>query len=665
MAKMTIEKTDSAAQVKDDQRTHCSGGSGRHRHHDQGHNDHEHHGHHHETGIAEYIRLGLMGLVVMASLTGWWRPFMSRDWLAFAGTVIGGFPIYQEAWENLLKRRMTMELSMTIALLSALAIGQFFTAIVIAFFVLLAELLESYTVGGGRRAIEKLINALPRYVTVRRNGQQSQLKTEELSAGEVIVIRPGERIPVDGTVIKGGGYVDQSSITGESLPIEKAVHSKVFAGTINKNGVLEVSVERVGRDTTFGKIIQVVEQAEKSQAPVQRIADRLAAGLVYFALGAAVVTFMVTRNLTATIAVIIVAGACGVAAGTPLAILASIGGAARRGIIVKGGLFLEKLADIDTIVLDKTGTLTMGRPEVTGIRIAGAATENEVLQNAAIAEQHSEHPIGEAILRKASGAQLSLREYSDLRYLPGKGLTCLDSGSKIVVGTRALLEENGIRVDLGSARSLLNGTKPGETLVYVGRNATALGALTVADQLRSEAVAAVDELKRQRYRVMLLSGDGTEAASAVGTHLGVHKAIGNLLPEQKLEEVRRLLKQGCHVAMVGDGVNDAPALAEATVGIAMGGGTDVALETADVTLMTNDLLRLAEVFGIAKKCYRVIMFNFWGTIAVDTLGIALAFFGLLSPIIAALIHVGSELAFILNSARLFRSVQPPRSEQES
>jgi Cd2+/Zn2+-exporting ATPase/Cu+-exporting ATPase len=590
---------------------------------------------------------------------------MSRDWLAFAGTVIGGFPIYQEAWENLLKRRMTMELSMTIALLSALAIGQFFTAIVIAFFVLLAELLESYTVGGGRRAIEKLINALPRYVTVRRNGQQSQLKTEELSAGEVIVIRPGERIPVDGTVIKGGGYVDQSSITGESLPIEKAVHSKVFAGTINKNGVLEVSVERVGRDTTFGKIIQVVEQAEKSQAPVQRIADRLAAGLVYFALGAAVVTFMVTRNLTATIAVIIVAGACGVAAGTPLAILASIGGAARRGIIVKGGLFLEKLADIDTIVLDKTGTLTMGRPEVTGIRIAGAATENEVLQNAAIAEQHSEHPIGEAILRKASGAQLSLREYSDLRYLPGKGLTCLDSGSKIVVGTRALLEENGIRVDLGSARSLLNGTKPGETLVYVGRNATALGALTVADQLRSEAVAAVDELKRQRYRVMLLSGDGTEAASAVGTHLGVHKAIGNLLPEQKLEEVRRLLKQGCHVAMVGDGVNDAPALAEATVGIAMGGGTDVALETADVTLMTNDLLRLAEVFGIAKKCYRVIMFNFWGTIAVDTLGIALAFFGLLSPIIAALIHVGSELAFILNSARLFRSVQPPRSEQES
>jgi heavy metal translocating P-type ATPase len=625
--------------------------------HDHAEHDHEGHDHDHQTGTGEYIRLGLMGVIVVASLTGWWRPFMDRDWLAFAGTVIGGFPIYQEAWENLRKRRMTMELSMTIALLSALAIGQFFTAIVIAFFVLFAELLEGYTVGGGRRAIENLINALPRHVTVRRNGQESELPADELLTGEVIVIRPGERIPVDGTVIKGSSYVDQSSITGESLPIEKTGQSKVFAGTINKNGVLEVSVERVGRDTTFGKIIQVVEQAEKSKAPVQRIADRLAAGLVYFALGAAVLTFLVTRNLTATIAVIIVAGACGVAAGTPLAILAGIGSAARRGIIVKGGLYLEKLAEIDTIILDKTGTLTMGIPEVTGIRVTDGATEREVLENAAIAEQHSEHPIGEAVIRKSRAAKVSLREYSDLQYIPGKGVTCLDRGSKVVVGTRTLLEENGI--DANGAASFQSDTKPGETLVYVGRNKTVLGALTIADQLRSEAIQAVDQLKKQGYRTILLSGDSSEAASAIGAQLGVHEAIGNLLPEQKLEKVRELLQQGRKVAMVGDGVNDGPALAEATVGIAMGGGTDVALETADITLMTSDLSRLTEVLGIAKRCYRVIMFNFWGTIAVDTLGIVLAFCGLLAPIIAALIHVGSELAFILNSARLFRS--PVRS----
>ena len=649
--KTTSKTIDSTGHLAEDNHGHHPHSHGELHGHDE--HDHEGHDHDHETGTADYLRLGLMGIIVVASLTGWWRPFMNRDWLAFAGTVIGGFPIYKEAWENLRKRRMTMELSMTIALVSALAIGQFFTAIVIAFFVLFAELLEGYTVGGGRRAIESLINALPRHVTVRRNGQESELKAEELSTGEVIVIRPGERIPVDGTVIKGSSYVDQSSITGESLPIEKIEQSKVFAGTINKNGVLEVSVERVGRDTTFGKIIQVVEEAEKSKAPVQRIADRLAASLVYFALGAAVLTFLVTRNLTATIAVIIVAGACGVAAGTPLAILAGIGSAARRGIIVKGGLYLEKLADIDTIVLDKTGTLTMGVPEVTGIRVANGATENEVLENAAIAEQHSEHPIGEAVIRKARTAKVSLRDYSDLQYIPGKGVTCLDRGHKIVVGTRTLLEQNGI--DANGAASFLSDTKPGESLVYVGRDKAVLGALTIADQLRSEAIQAVDQLKKQSYRTVLLSGDSSEAASAIGTQLGVHEAIGNLLPEQKLEKVREFLQQGRKVAMVGDGVNDAPALAEATVGIAMGGGTDVALETADITLMTSDLSRLVEVLNIAKRCYRVIKFNFWGTIVVDTLGIVLAFFGLLAPIIAALIHVGSELAFILNSARLFRS----------
>jgi P-type E1-E2 ATPase len=316
---------------------------------------------------------------------------------------------------------------------------------------------------------------------------------------------------------------------------------------------------------------------------------------------------------------------------------------------------LEKLVEIDTIVLDKTGTLTMGVPEVTGVRVADGATEHEVLENAAIAEQHSEHPLGEAIIRKAKTAKLSVCEYSDLQYNPGKGLTCLNDGSKIVVGTRTLLEENGIRSEINGAGSVRTETNPGETLVYVGRNSTLLGALTVADQLRSEAIQAVDELKRQGYRTILLSGDSAEAASAIGTQLGVHEAIGNLLPEQKLEHVRELLRQGRKVAMVGDGVNDAPALAEATVGIAMGGGTDVALETADITLMTSDLSRLTEVLGIAKRCYRIIKFNFWGTIVVDTLGIALAFFGLLAPIIAALIHVGSELAFILNSARLFRS----------
>ena len=618
------------------------------------HQDEHRHAAEHKAGVAEYARLVLMAVVIVASLIGWWKPLMNRDWLAFVATLIGGFPIFEEAWENVRKRRMTMELSMTIALVAALCIGQFFTALVIAFFVLFAELVEGYTVGGGRRAIEKLIESLPRHVTVRRDGQERELGIGEVISGETIVIRPGQRVPADGTVSKGHSFVDQASITGESLPVEKVEESKVFAGTINKDGVLEVKVEKIGRDTTFGKVIEIVEQAEKSKAPVQRIADRLAAGLVYFALGAAVLTFIVTRNVTSTIAVIIVAGACGVAAGTPLAVLAGIGSAARRGIIIKGGLYLEELSTIDTVVLDKTGTLTLGVPKITAITPLNSAGEDGVLQTAAIAEQHSEHPLGEAIVQRARERNLALREYSTIRYLPGKGLVCMDGGSEILVGTPALFEEHGAKLSGEVRKALTAKERPGHSVVLVGRNKDVLGTITLADELRAEAKEATRTLNRHGYRTILLTGDAPETGKAIGRELGVNESIGGLLPQQKLDKIRELLREGRKVVMVGDGVNDAPALAEATVGVAMGQGTDVALETADVTLMTSDLSRLVEVLAISKRCYRVIMFNFWGTILVDTAGIALAFFGLLAPIIAALIHVGSELAFILNSARLFR-----------
>jgi Cd2+/Zn2+-exporting ATPase/Cu+-exporting ATPase len=611
-------------------------------------------GHEDEADIVDYVRLGVMAAVIVFSLTDWWKHFMTRDWLAFAATLVGGWPIYKEAWENIRKRRMTMELSMTIALVAALCIGQFFTALVIAFFVLFAELVESYTVGGGRRAIQKLIDSLPRQVTVRRDGEERKLGTDKVARGETIIIRPGEQIPADGQVSKGHSFVEQASITGESLPVEKVEGSKVFAGTINKDGVLEVCVEKIGRDTTFGKIIEIVEQAEKSKAPVQRIADRLAAGLVYFAFGAAVLTFLVTRNITSTIAVIIVAGACGVAAGTPLAVLAGIGNAARRGIIIKGGLYLEQLSQIDTVVLDKTGTLTLGVPEVTSVRTLNGATMDEVLQTAAIAEQHSEHPLGEAIVRGARQRKLSLREYAKLHYSPGKGVVCEDNGSEIVVGSRALFEERGVAVPAQVVNESATMKAAGQTTVLVGRDKRILGAVTLADQLRAEAKQAVNELNQLDLRTVLLTGDSSNTARAIGGALGVNEAIGDLLPEQKVQEIRKLLQDGNKVVMVGDGVNDTPALAEATVGVAMGQGADVALETADVTLMTSDLSRLVEVLRISKRCYRVIMFNFWGTIVVDTIGIAFAFFGMLAPIIAALIHVGSELAFILNSARLFR-----------
>jgi Cd2+/Zn2+-exporting ATPase/Cu+-exporting ATPase len=560
---------------------------------------------------------------------------------------VGGFPILHEAYENIVERRMTMELSMTIAIVAALAIREIFTALVITLFVLVAEVLEGLTVGRGRRAIQHLVDLLPRTATLRRGAGWEEVRIEEVVAGCVVLVRPGARVPVDGSVVAGNSFVDQATITGESMPVEKRAGASVYAGTINQAGALEVRVERLGRDTTFGKIIEAVEQAEKSRAPIQGIADRLAGYLVYFALSAAAVTFIVTHNARSTISVIIVAGACGIAAGTPLAILGAIGRAAQQGAIIKGGLYLEKLAEVDTVLLDKTGTLTYGTPDVVGFRPLNGTPIESLMEAAAVAESRSEHPIAKAILRKATELHVSRGEPESFQYLPGKGVIALNSGGEIVVGTREFLRERG--VDLNGA-----GQSSTDAEVFVARSGQFLGSVLVADTLRPEARQAVDALKSMGIRTVLLTGDAKRVAENVGKQLGVDEVASELLPEQKLNHVLRLTENSHKVAMVGDGVNDAPALMQATVGVAMGSGTDVARESADVVLIGNDLSKLVETIRIARRCRRTIMQNFTGTLVVDGVGIGLAMWGLLSPVLAALIHVTSELVFILNSARLIQ-----------
>lgn len=318
----------------------------------------------HAQGLS-WIDAARIGFVALAAGAAWFTvsepfPYVSVI-VGLVGLLIGGWPIYKEAAENVAARRMTMELSMSIAIVAAAAISEFFTALIITLFVLVAEVLEDMTVGRGRRAIRDLLDYLPRSVAVRRDGQTREVSANELKLGDVVVVNPGGRIAVDGEVISGHSFVDQATVTGESMPAEKWTGSSVFAGTINHSGVLEIRTERIGRDTSYGKIIEIVEGAERSRAPVQRLADQLSGYLVYFTLGAALLTFLITRDTRSTISVIIVAGACGIAAGTPLAILGAIGRSARRGAIVKGGLYLETLARVQTVVLDKTGTLTFGR----------------------------------------------------------------------------------------------------------------------------------------------------------------------------------------------------------------------------------------------------------------------------------------------------------------
>jgi heavy metal translocating P-type ATPase len=608
----------------------------------------EHEEHEHGVESTELIRIAFVAVAAAAVWFRLWEPFPHVSVIGIVAALIGGYPIFREAFENIIERKMTMELSMTIALLSALAIGEFFTALVITGFVLAAEVLEGLTVGRGRRAIQSLLDFLPRTVAVRRDGQVIEVPSDQIQVGETVIVKPGGHIPVDGVVLGGRSFVEQAAITGEAMPVEKAPGDAVYAGTINQSGALEIGAQKLGRDTTFGRIIEAVERAEKSRAPIQKTADRLAGYLVYFALGAAVLTFIITHNVRSTISVVIVAGACGIAAGTPLAILGAIGRAAHQGAIIKGGLYLEALAAVDTVLLDKTGTLTFGTPQIREVISANGFTERQIIAAASIAENKSEHPLAKAVVARANELAIPLVEPDEFSYTPGRGVRVSYRGEEILVGSLALLAEHGMTRDLLKPSNGAGGASE----VYVARAGQVLGSIRIADVLRPEAKNAVAAMRHMGLRTVLLSGDTQAPTSSVGRDLGVDEAVGGLLPEQKAKWVTELRSKGRNVAMVGDGINDAPALVEANVGIAMGSGTDVARESADVILIGSDLSKLVETLRVARRCRGIIMQNFAGTLLVDSVGVGMAAFGFLNPLLAAFIHVTSELAFILNSTRL-------------
>jgi len=595
---------------------------------------------------SEIARIIFVGLAAAAVWFRVWEPFDRISLIGIVGALVGGYPIYHEALESAFERRMTMELSMTIAIAAAVAISEFFTALIIIAFVLIAEILEDLTVGRGRRAIHDLLDLIPSMATVRREGRMEELHSAQLRVGDVVVVKPGSRVSVDGRVIRGHSFVDQSPITGESIPVEKLPGASVYAGTINQSGILEVETTGTGSHTAFGRIIAAVEEAEKHQAPIQRIADRLAGYLVYFALACAVLTFIITHDARSTISVVIVAGACGIAAGTPLAILGGIGLAARNGVIIKGGKYLEAMWAAKRVVLDKTGTLTFGKPEVVSIYpVPGKSAEN-LMEVAAAGERLSEHPVGKAIVAKAATMTLSVREPEQFRYLPGKGIHFVAGGDDVVVGSRALLDELGIPV---------NGSANGNSLssnVFIAQNHQFLGTMQIADTLRPEAVEAVRELSGLGFRTTLLTGDQKSIGQSVAKQLAVDECEAELLPEQKMDRIQKLMARDHTVIMIGDGINDAPALMQASVGVAMGSGTDVATETANVVLLGDNLLEFVTALKIARRVHGVIMVNFAGTLIVDGIGVLLASLGYLNPLFAAFIHVSSELAFILNSARL-------------
>ena len=629
---------------------------------------------------ADVVRIAVVGLAALgawiagaAGTPGWAVGAVGAVVLA-----VGCWPLLVEATGDLRERRMSMELSMLLAIVAAAAIGEWVTALAVTVFALCAEVLEELSMDRGRDALTDLMSFLPQTARVvgapettesaesaeAAEASQSPGVTEvpldEVRPGQVIALSPGGRVPVDGVVRTGRADVDQSRITGEALPVQVGPGDRVPAGSITR-GALEIEVERVGEESSYGRIVAAVRHAQSSRAPVQRLADRLAARIVYLALAAALVTFLVTRDVRATISVIIVAGACGVAAGTPLAVLAAIARAARCGAFVKDGTHLEQLSAVDTVVVDKTGTLTVGEPRVVSVRpTEAAAGEGEVLALAAAAEWNSEHPIGRAIYAEAAVRDLTVPMPGDVAYSPGAGVSAHVEGRQITVGRcrgqKNQLERDASDCDDEAALSTESDPEaPSATsVVEVRADGQLLGTIALADRLRQGAAAAVRDLGDMGLEVLMLTGDSAASARHVAGLLGLaeEQVRADLLPTDKEEVVDSLRRAGKRVAMVGDGVNDAPALGAADVGIAMGTGTDVAREAGDVVLVGSAPADLVETVRVARRARRIIMVNFVGTVVVDVVGMVAAGLGLLGPVAAALVHVVSESAFILNSARL-------------
>src|SRR5437016_1245141 len=547
--------------------------------------------------------------------------------------------------------------------------GTYFdTAAVILGLILLGKYFEELARGRAGDAIRKLMDLAPRTAHVLREGREEEVPVELVQVDEVVVVRPGERIPVDGTIVEGFPAIDESMITGESIPVDKRVEDPVIGATMNKSGLLKIRATRVGADTTLNQIIKLVGDAQVARAPIQRLADRVASVFVPAVIVIAVVTFLVWRivfgesiahALVFFIAVLIIACPCALGIATPAAIMVGTGKGAENGLLIKGGEYLEKAHKLTTVVFDKTGTLTKGRPSVTDVVRVGAISDEEVLRLAASAEKGSEHRLGEAIVRTATARGLSLGDPKDFEAIPGQGVRAVIGDRHILLGNRTLI--GGARIPVHAAESVLHAMEDaGKTAMILAVDGRVEGVIAVADTLKEHSVEAVRALKAMGIEVVMLSGDNRRTAEAIARQVGVDDVIAEVLPAQKAEVIKDLQKQGKVVAMVGDGINDAPALAQADVGIALGSGTDVAMEAGGIVLIKDDLRDVVASIQLSRRTVQKIRQNlfwafFYNTALIPIAAGVLAGIGIvLNPIIAGAAMGFSSVSVVMNSMTLRR-----------
>ena len=637
-----------------------------------------------------YISMGSMvGLPLPSFLDHMAHPlvFVLSQLLLTLPAVWIGRGFYQRGFRNLIKKHPNMDSLIAVGtsaafLYSLYSVGQVFlghhafvhqlyfeSVAVIITLVLLGKYLEGSAKGRTSQAIQSLLELVPSQATVIRYGEAVTIDTEDIRVGDIIRIKPGERMPVDGLVTDGQTFVDESMMTGESVPIEKKVGDTITSATINQNGSIDYQATRVGSDTTLAQIVRLVEEAQGSKAPIAALADKISLYFVPIVLSLATLSAMgwyflagesLSFSLSIFIAVLVIACPCALGLATPTAIMVGTGKGAENGILIKSGQALEAAYQLDTIVLDKTGTITVGKPSLTDLLSLGDLNRSDLLQLIASAEQHSEHPLAQAILEAAEEEELDLLPVSHFEAIVGRGLSAQVEGRQLLVGNESLMKEQHINSSAFEAQ-LLELSQEGKTAMFVAIDGQLAGILAVADEMKSSSLSAVQELQSMGLEVIMLTGDREETATAIAQKAGIQKVIAGVLPDRKAAAIKNLQEAGKKLAMVGDGINDAPALVQADVGIAIGSGADVAIESADVVLMHSDLQDVVKAIKLSQATIRNIKENLFWAFAYNTLGIPIAMgllhlFGgpLLNPMLAGLAMSLSSVSVVVNALRLGR-----------
>ena len=595
-----------------------------------------------------------LGIVSWVSQTFGLLPPQICNMLSLVGAILGVLFIGHSAIRTLLGGVFGIDLLATVAIIASIVLGENLAAIVVVLMLGGGEILEEYISGRANKAIEELVDAFPKNTIVVRNGAEVEVPVSEVKPGDVVAVKPGGIIPVDGVVSSGCVTVNQSSVTGEPLPVEKAEGDDVLSGSIVELGAVYIRTRVVGDDSTYGRIIAMVKEAEENQAPIVRLADRFAGYYIPIILLLGLAVYWMTGDPLRMAAVFIISCPCALTLATPMAVAASIGNSARKGILIRNGESLQKLASVNTVVLDKTGTLTLGRPEVSDVKGFNGTTEAEVLALAAGAERHSEHPVAHAILKKAETEGISPTDCSEVETLPGLGICVTHESTRVAVGSEKLLRQEGVEVT-DEANAYLAAQKTNQSTIFVAMNGALVGAITISDTIRENVKEVIADARRSgAKKVVILTGDKKDVAEDVAARAGVDEVVADLLPAEKVAHIKRLKKEG-GVLMVGDGINDAPALATADVGAAMGlTGTDIAIETAGITLANNRLEGVPRLLRIGRETMKNVKLNIAFALTVNAIGIALSAMGLVTPLTASIIHESNALLVMLNSLRLLR-----------